>query len=403
MQWMPTRSRRHASRLFRLIGGLLLVLAGIPTAASRAQTPAQGTATVSVERANFRAACSSSADVMATLLEGAEVEVLESLGDWYRVRHTATGVEGCLHRSVLGRVTPPAEVEPEDELREATEREAAQREAAEREAAQREAERAAREAEAEQRARETERTAPRADSGERLTGYLDFNFGFTTPEDDSLSYSSPATEGRPPRPVPGSRAESQYQYARGRTFGVAAGFLRTLASGGRVGAGASLTRATYSTDLDLQVSRPHRLLPPAIVADGIATPGPDREETVLHLHAVFVTPSAERWQMRLFLGPSVFRSELPVWSVAVARFPVNPPRMVIRRVEFSAHEETVVGGHVGADLAYFLSDTFGIGASAVFSRATGELSIRTLDPEEPLVRDVPLGGLAAMLGIRLRL
>ncbi|MGH9379362.1 MAG: hypothetical protein ACRD2Z_01925 [Thermoanaerobaculia bacterium] len=393
---------------------LILVFAGLPAAASLAQAPAQGTAQVSVARANFRATCSLDADVMATLLEGAEVEVLASEGDWYRVRHLATGIEGCLHHTVLGSVAV-SEVEAEDDLREAEAREAAEREAAAREAAEREAaaraaeleaqrerreaELAAREAEGEQMAREADRATP---GSKRLTGYLDFNIGYTAPAVDRLTYSGPVTQGSPPRVVPGSRADSDYQYDRDLTFGVAGGFLRALAAGGGIGAGVSHTRATYAVDLDLQVSRPHSMLPMAIVADGIATPGPDREETAVHLHVVYAPPTAEQWRIRLFLGPSLFRSELPLWSVVVSRFPVNPPRMEIQRVEFSTQEETVVGGHVGADLAYFFSDVFGIGALGMFSRATGEVTIALPDPAESLAADFDLGGVSATLGLRLR-
>lgn len=408
MHWMQFRSIGHAADRVRLVGGLVLVLAWLPAAASQAQTPAQGTAQVSVERANFRADCSLSADVMATLLEGAEVEILESRGDWYRIRHPATGVEGCVHASVIGPVTPLPEAEPEEPELEPEEVEPVPEvtvpvpEEVETEPVDVEPEEVeeelpeapARDAEA----REDELEAEH----QRFTGYLDFNVGYATPAEDGLSYASPVIQGNPPRLVPGSRTQAEYEYGRDLAFGVAAGFLRTLSGGGGVGAGASLTQATYGMGLGLLVSRPYPSIPTLIVADGFATLGPDREETVLHLHVVYAPPSGEQWQTRFFFGPSVFRSELPVWGVVRGQFPVNPPRIVIRRVEFSTREETVVGGHVGLDVAYFFSDAFGIGASAVLSGATGEISISTLDPEESLDLDVTLGGLSTMLGVRLR-
>lgn len=409
---MSSGSNRHTVGIARFMRGLILVLAGLTAVASSAQTPAEGTAQVNVERANFRATCSLDADIMATLLEGAEVEVLAQEGDWYRVRHFASGVEGCLHNSVLGSVTPVG-AEPEDDLDEAAAREAAERAAeleAEREAAareaeveaereRREAERVAREAQRQQVAQEAERTAP---GGDRLAGYLDFNIGYTVPAIDGVSYSGPVTRGNPPRVVSGSRADSKYQYDRGLTFGVAGGFLRALPSGGGIGAGVRLTRATYAVDLDLQVSQPHRSIPTVIVADDFATSGPDREETVVHLHVVYAPPLAEPWRVRLFLGPSLFQSELPLWSAVVSRFPVNPPRMAIRRVEFSTQEEDVVGGHVGADLTYFFSDRVGIGASGVYSRATGEVTVDLPGPAQSLVGDLDLGGVSVTLGLRLR-
>lgn len=396
---MSSRSNRHTAGTPRFSRGLILVLVGLTAVAGSAQTPEQETARVNVERANFRASCSLDADVMATLLEGAEVEVLAREGDWYRVRHFASGVEGCVHHTVLGSVTPPGE-EPEDDLGEATERAAAAREAeleAERE--RREAERAAREAQRQQAAQEAEPPAP---SDVRLAGYLDFNIGYTVPAIDGVSYSGPVTQGNPPSVVSGSRADSRYQYDRGLTFGVAGGFLRALTAGGGIGAGVSLTRAAYAVDLDLQVSQPHRSSPTVVVADDIATSGPDREETAVHLHVVYAPPLAEPWRMRLFLGPSLFQSELPLWSAVVSRFQQDPPRMEIQRVEFSTQEETVVGGHVGADLAYFFSDRVGIGASGVYSRATGEVTVVLPEPAQSLVGNFDLGGVSATLGLRLR-
>lgn len=409
---MSSLSNRRAAGPSRLICGLILVFVAHPAVMSSAQTPAQETARVNVPRANFRATCSLDADVVAALLEGAEVEVLASEGEWYRVRHLATGIEGCLHRSVLS-VTPSG-VEPEDDLseaatddaatREATAREAAEREAAARaaeleaERERREAERAAREAQRRQAAREADRTA----SGDLLAGYLDFNIGYTVPAVDALSYSGPVTRGNPPGVVSGSRADSAYQYDRDLTFGVAGGFLRALAAGGDIGAGVSISRAAYTVDLDLQVSQSHPSNPTVIVADDIATSGPDREETAVHLHVVYAPPTTEPWRLRLFLGPSLLQSELPVWRAVVSRFPVDPPRMEIQRVEFSTQEETVVGGHVGADLAYFFSDAVGIGASGVYSRATGEVNIVLPEPAQSLAGDFNLGGVSAKVGLRLR-
>lgn len=408
MHWMQSRSIRHAADRVRLVGGLVLAFAGLPAAASQTQAPVQGTAQVSVERANFRADCSPSADVMATLLEGAEVEILESRGDWYRIRHPATGVEGCVHGSVIGPVAPLPEAEPEESEPEPEEVEPVPEvtvpvpdevepepvDVEPEEVEEELPEAPARDAEAREGELEAER--------QRFTGYLDFNVGYATPAEDGLSYASPVIQGNPPRLVPGSRTQAEYEYGRDLAFGVAAGFLRTLSGGGGVGAGASLTHATYGMGLGVLVSRPFPSIPTLIVADGFATLGPDREETALHLHVVYAPPSGEQWQTRFFFGPSVFRSELPVWGVVRARFPGDPPRMVIRRIEFSTREETVVGGHVGLDVAYFFSDAFGIGASAVLSGATGEVSISTLDPEESLDLDVTLGGLSTTLGVRLR-
>lgn len=372
-----------------------LMLAAAPGSAQSVDT--RGTAEINVPRANFRADCSLSAEVVATLTEGEEVEVLGTAGSWYRVRHAESGIEGCMHQTVLGAVTPLSEEEAE-ELEEWEE------EIREREAEAREAELEAREEEAERRAREAEWAARRARGEKRVTGYLDLNIGYGTPGEDRLR-----TEGRlisfatdPPTPVPNSRYEDEYEFGGDLTYGVAGGVLVALRAGGSVGGGASLTRSTYSTDLDLEASRPHFTVPGVIAGDRVTARAPDRTETALHVHAVYAPPTPEPLRVRVFVGPTVFRIELPVWEVIFWSTFENPPRLQIAEIQYGERKETVVGGHVGADVAYFFSKAFGIGASALYSRATEEFNFASTPDVEPIIEEVTLGGLSAMLGVRFR-
>lgn len=397
---------------------LTWTLAATPASAQSVDT--RGTTEVSVPRANFRADCSMSAEVVATLTEGEEVEVLGIAGSWYRVRHTESGIEGCMHQTVLGAVTPLSEEEAEEleeweeeiREREAEAREAeleAERErreeALEAERERREAELEAREEEAERRAREAEWAARRARGEKRITGYLDLNIGYGIPGEDGLHVEGAlffATN--PPTPIPNSHFVDDYEYSGDLSYGVAGGVLVALVRGGSVGGGVSLTRTTYSTDLREEISLPHPTVPGVIVEDSFTTSAPDRTETALHLHAVYAPPTPEQLRVRVFLGPTIFRLELPIAGTISWIFPVNPPRVVIQDVEFGEESETVVGGHVGVDVAYFFSRSVGIGASVNYSRATEEFEFSPLDAPsgEQIVEEVTLGGLSAALGVRFR-
>lgn len=375
---------------------LSLILAAAPGSAQSVDT--RGTAEVSVPRANFRADCSMSAEVVATLTEGEEVEVLGTAGSWYRVRHDESGIEGCMHQTVLGRVTPSSAQESEELEEWEEERREREQEARNAEA---EAERERREAELEAREDEADR---RARGEKRVTGYLDLNIGYGTPGEDRLN-----SEGAfflftdPPTPLPNSHHEDEYRYGGDLTYGIAGGVLVALRRGGSVGGGASLLRSTYTVNLDLEGSLPHFRLPGIVVGDDIATKGPDRTETALHIHGVYSPPTPEELRVRIFAGPTVFRIELPIWERLFWEFPVNPPRVEFQRVEFDKREETVVGGHLGADVAYFFSKVFGIGGSALYSRGTEEFEFSPPEsPEGKIVEEVTLGGFSAMLGVRFR-
>lgn len=416
MLWTQSQTAYHATVSSRVVLAAILLASGLLAEPSGGQTPGvEGTAQVSVPRANFRATCSMSAEVVATLTEGEEVEVLDTAGSWYRVRHTESGIEGCMHQTVLGTVTPSSEEgaeELEEWEEEIHEREAELEAERERRKAELEAERErceaeleAREEETERRAREAEWAARRARGEKRITGYLDLNIGYGIPGEDGLNVEGAlffATN--PPTPIPNSHFVDDYEYSGDLSYGVAGGVLVALVRGGSVGGGVSLTRTTYSTDLREEISLPHPTVPGVIVEDSFTTSAPDRTETALHLHAVYAPPTPEQLRVRVFLGPTIFRLELPIAGTISWIFPVNPPRVVIQDVEFGEESETVVGGHVGADVAYFFSRSVGIGASVNYSRATEEFEFSPLDAPsgEQIVEEVTLGGLSAALGVRFR-
>lgn len=98
------RRRNSVVAAMALAAGLSMISAAI---AEAQEATGETTAQVSVRSANFRAACSLGAKVVAGLTEGERVVVLGREGEWYHVRHPPNGVTGCMHQSVLTEPTPP--------------------------------------------------------------------------------------------------------------------------------------------------------------------------------------------------------------------------------------------------------------------------------------------------------
>lgn len=72
-------------------------------------------AEVSVRSANVRQDCSLSSPVLRSLPRGEQLVVLESVGEWHRVRHAYSGLEGCMHDSVITVLPTTAAPEPYSE------------------------------------------------------------------------------------------------------------------------------------------------------------------------------------------------------------------------------------------------------------------------------------------------
>jgi SH3 domain-containing protein len=84
-----------------------LVVFALVAAAPTAQTQ---TVRVNVDVAPLRVSASTSGRVVATLNRGIELEVLETVGAWYRVRVKTSGVEGYVSNSVVEPLAGPTAV-----------------------------------------------------------------------------------------------------------------------------------------------------------------------------------------------------------------------------------------------------------------------------------------------------
>lgn len=182
-----------------------------------------------------------------------------------------------------------------------------------------------------------------------------------------------------------------------------------LYRGGAIGGGAAITRSTYTLDISSEwvLDNPDVPFVGDIASDRFRGEGPDRAETALHVHAVYAPPLGEsvrdRLQVRIFVGPTLFWADFPA-EVGVGDWQTgrNPWRFDILALDYDEQSETVLGGHAGADLAYFFSRAFGVGTSVIYSRGSETFRFTPADDPDPIEAEVTLGGLSATVGVRFR-
>lgn len=123
----------------------------------------------------------------------------------------------------------------------------------------------------------------------------------------------------------------------------------------------------------------------------------DREETVVHVAALWMIPAGRRFQVALFGGPSFYDVKQGLVSdVQVAEaYPYDTASLA--SVATASQSKTKVGFHVGADLAFLFSRHAGVGGLIRFSRVS-------VDFDSPDGRKVSAdgGGLQVGGGLRLR-
>lgn len=123
----------------------------------------------------------------------------------------------------------------------------------------------------------------------------------------------------------------------------------------------------------------------------------DHEERATHLYGFAEVPVSPAVTVTVFGGPTVFtlRQDL----VTDIRFTHSYPydEAAFAGVATREHLQSKIGFNVGADVAYYFTETIGVGWLTRFSRASVALSsVGDRDVS------VPVGGLHAAGGLRLR-
>lgn len=127
------------------------------------------------------------------------------------------------------------------------------------------------------------------------------------------------------------------------------------------------------------------------------SPALKREETVVHVQAVFLVPAGARFQVAVFGGPSFFTvKQNLVTNVEFSEsYPFDTASFV--RAETEGHSESKVGFNTGADVAYMFHRNIGVGAVVRFSRAS--IDVKSADGKQ---FSVEVGGAQVGGGLRLR-
>jgi hypothetical protein len=310
--------------------------------------PGEATATVTAPSATVHARCDEASPLRITLGRGEKV-VIQSVQDtWVNVRVPATGEEGCIRRSALEKV--PA-LERADQARRA--RQAASAPGAKRPAAP---------------------AATRAVIS--INGsYQAADHTFSQEQTFSLYQET-------------ARYTSSYEVKSGPTID-AGGAVRLWR---QLGVGVAFTSFKDDRDITISGTLPHPFFFDRARSISGTTPG-TREETAVHLNAVFFAPVGKKFEVLLFGGPSFFSVKQTV--VTDIRYSESYPfdSATFTSAVVSEEKESKVGFNVGADVGFYFSKYIGVGGIVRFSKATIPFSLDDLDA----------GGASVGGGVRIRI
>jgi hypothetical protein len=174
-----------------------------------------------------------------------------------------------------------------------------------------------------------------------------------------------------------------------------------------LGLGAAVTRFSEEQQAIATLTMPHPLFFNRHGVGTIDRPT-EREETAIHLHAVYLPALGDRWRVALMAGPSRFHASQELVSDFRGDLNLNPDlslRVDLNDIIKKRVEDTAWGYNVGADVMYFFSRNAGLGAVARYSRASVEVenafeTTRTEVARPSVTMD--LGGLSVTGGLRIR-
>jgi len=130
--------------------------------------------------------------------------------------------------------------------------------------------------------------------------------------------------------------------------------------------------------------------------------GLEHRQLGVHLMAVYVYPITETIDVSLFGGPSVFRVSQVLVSGAILDAEKSPFNEIsINNVDTTPFQKTGIGGNVGVDVTYMLTDMIGVGGLVRYTRASVSFDDDTVSSSPPVSIDV--GGMQVGGGLRLRL
>lgn len=216
--------------------------------------------------------------------------------------------------------------------------------------------------------------------------YISGNFGYQLSSDSFSDSRTLADLGQidPER----RKFTASYETESGPTFDVG-GAVRLW---GSLGAGVAVSRYSSSNDVAIEGTVPHPLFFGRDRAVAGTVEG-KREETAVHVDAVWVVPAGKKLQVAVFGGPTFFNVKQTV--VTDFTYSQSYPYDTATFTGATKSEESgsVTGFNAGADVAYYFTDIFGVGGIVRFSRGSFESGVGKVD----------VGGPEVGFGVRIRL
>jgi hypothetical protein len=122
-----------------------------------------------------------------------------------------------------------------------------------------------------------------------------------------------------------------------------------------------------------------------------------REDLAIHLHAMWLVPVTESFQVALFGGPTYFRvTQQMVQNVEIAEeYPYDEVQLTSATT--TQEHGSKVGMNAGVDLSWFFSEHVGVAGIVRYSRAVVSLPSTSGSPTS-----IEAGGLHPGAGIRVR-
>lgn len=164
-----------------------------------------------------------------------------------------------------------------------------------------------------------------------------------------------------------------------------------------LGAGASVSSVVRTSDATFTARYPHPFFFGQQRSAETMVTDLDRAEVGVHLSAAYLLPATGRFGGVVYAGPSFFSfTQDAIETLNVTEtYPYDT--VTIAPGDSTELSESAVGFHVGADVAWYFTNRFGIGAMARYATAKTNVSIGTGNSF-----DLEGGGFQAGLGLRIR-
>jgi hypothetical protein len=174
-----------------------------------------------------------------------------------------------------------------------------------------------------------------------------------------------------------------------------------ITAGGRIighlGVGFGFTYLRQDTGAAVQGGIPHPFFfgQPRTLS-GTAT-GLRHEERAIHVHAMWLMPMSESFQMAVFGGPTYFQVRQAMVSNVAFDDSYPYDTVTFSSVSTTRQKATRVGYNAGVDVSYFFAKYLGVGGLVRYSR--GEVRLPSPDGGRTTVE---VGGLQSGAGLRFR-